>query len=272
MLKIIHVIIFFTYFNSQSLCQKVKSNIITNGSFEDVYHYEYFANYVNDSSDNFFAKNWFIIQSTTPDLISISNDNKNLIQVVECGPSTATDGNNFIGLVVINESLSNEMIINRFEAELEKDSVYILEFNLFYNETCTKYNVTELNVCLSKEQPKNQRHYLFKPNNKINKKFISSLLKLYNSDELLYNKCKVKLDKIVLNKWNKIQLELQAKGGEKFITIGYIPILNKDEVNTIVNNKDLTIFNNVKKNEVYQINKYRFPTYYYFDDFKLYKK
>lgn len=175
-------------------------------------------------------------------------------------------------MVVLNEIFCNELIINRFETELEKDSVYILEFNLFYNETCTKYNVTELNVCLSKDKPKIDRQNVYNPKNKIRKKYIVSLLKLYNSDEFLYNNIKVNLDKIIVNNWNKIQLELKAKGGEKFITIGYIPVLNKAEVNTIVNNKDLAIFYNVKKNEVYQVNKYRFPTYYYFDDFKLYKK
>ena len=271
MIRKMQFIVFF-FLKSQLFCQGVKSNLISNGSFEDVYHCEYYANYVNDTSDNFFAKSWFILQPTTPDLICSSFENKNLIQVVECGPTSAADGNNFIGMVVLNEYFSNELIINHLMHGLEKDSIYILEFNLYYNESCTKYSVSELNTCLSIEKPKNIKQYLFNPNKRINKKYIASLFKLYNSNELLYNNYKVNLNNIVSNKWNRIQLEITAKGSEEFISIGYVPILNKKDIETNIINKDLSVFNNVKKNDDGYSNKYRFQTYYYFDNFKLYKK
>jgi len=178
-------------------------NLIQNSGFEK-YHESFFSTYIKN------AKNWSIVNRSSPDLITLNNklnySNYGKNGYLKCKPY---EGYVCAGLILFTKSVYDyrEFITNKLEYKLKKDSIYCIEmFVLCRNESPLITNKIQAYFSKQKVRFKSNPPYSYVKKNMVD----------INNGEYLFK-----------YNWVKICGIYKATGNEMYVTLGLYDDIRK---------------------------------------------
>ncbi len=248
-------IILILLFNYIFWANSFEQNLVLNNSFEmrD-------CNQIGvDSLNGLCLTGWFV-----PNYSSIDWYSETITDRIFCVPNTylgfhpAFDGQSYIGLVLFSWSGGLEHFVGSLAKPLSKDSIYKVSFYIRYAGDMFWIKSKKAEILFTKDRPKfNDRFYesLFNPRINSNTGKLKSDIAF--NIEAANNS----------NKWVQCSAIYKAKGGEKYLTLGFF---YQNEQFFKLCNKYIQIQYSPKKKSKFLKNQYLDPIYTN-TNFKVYK-